>query len=267
MEVCAACELYYVSPAPSDTELGAFYTHYADRHRRRAPTRAELDGLDLSRDVRLQELRSACELRSAEVLDVGCGHGAFLHTLSRLGARVQGVDLDSEAVAHARNEFGVDVLLGRIEDLPEQNFDVIILNDVLEHPLDPAGLFTSCTTRLADGGHIAIWTPNGDSRFPGRVQFRVDLEHMQYFTVRSIAALAARNALDIVHLETLGVPAIGAFEPTPRTVGAIASRIRRGLVSRARRTVQCLRPTELSWGSPERDGDYSLFTILRKPKR
>jgi 2-polyprenyl-3-methyl-5-hydroxy-6-metoxy-1,4-benzoquinol methylase len=76
--------------------------------------------------------------RSASILDLGCGHGAFIHFIREAGyVDVSGIDRSPQQVA-AANRLGVkNVLEGdlveTLRSLPEQSKDVIITFDVLEH--------------------------------------------------------------------------------------------------------------------------------------
>lgn len=90
---------------------------------------------------------------------------------------------------------------------------------------------------------------------------------MQYFTVQSIAKLAAQHALGILHIETLGEPAIASFEPRPSTTSAVATRAVKRITARVATSFLRARRTALFCGSPERNGDYALFAILRKALR
>jgi 2-polyprenyl-3-methyl-5-hydroxy-6-metoxy-1,4-benzoquinol methylase len=72
------------------------------------------------------------------VLDVGCGYGAVAHSIAtRSAARVTGLDMSAENVAHARDRFsvpGLEFVVGRAPDvLPAGRFDVIVASNVLEH--------------------------------------------------------------------------------------------------------------------------------------
>jgi 2-polyprenyl-3-methyl-5-hydroxy-6-metoxy-1,4-benzoquinol methylase len=74
-------------------------------------------------------------------LDVGCGDGHLLIQLAgdrRASLRLEGVEF-SEAAARAAEARGLTVHRGRIEDvsLPEATFDLVIMNQLIEHVADP----------------------------------------------------------------------------------------------------------------------------------
>jgi len=72
-------------------------------------------------------------------LDLGCGRGRWLQHLSRLGARVQGIDLSEDAVDHCRR-LGYAVAQGTIDGLPfdSASFDFVSSITVLMHLPPPA---------------------------------------------------------------------------------------------------------------------------------
>ena len=52
--------------------------------------------------LRMGFIAGQCELRGRRVFDIGCGGGVLAESLTRLGARVVGVDLSEDLLAIAR---------------------------------------------------------------------------------------------------------------------------------------------------------------------
>lgn len=103
------------------------------------------------------------------VLDMGCGaSGKSLYYLSIGAEKVVGVDIvphyKEEAEAFAQ-ELGVadrfTFILGDALNLPvaENTFDVVIMNDFMEHIYDPEGALTEALRVLKPGGRIYINFP------------------------------------------------------------------------------------------------------------
>jgi len=99
------------------------------------------------------------------LLDVGCGNGRFLSLARGLEWECHGVEPDA-AAARVVREQGMSLLGSRVEDLPGDlagTFDVITLNQVIEHVYDPVDVLRRCRDLLRPGGYIWLETPNTDS--------------------------------------------------------------------------------------------------------
>ena len=98
------------------------------------------------------------------ILDIGCGGGAMLAEIQKLGPwRLCGVESSETAVSLARSQ-GFDVRLAdattELDTLFEQNsFDLIISVEVIEHVYDPRGLLRQAHTLLRPRGRLLLTTP------------------------------------------------------------------------------------------------------------
>jgi 2-polyprenyl-3-methyl-5-hydroxy-6-metoxy-1,4-benzoquinol methylase len=158
-------------------------------------------------DVRINVLTALMDIAGTQVLDVGCGTGEFLLKLKFLGACVTGIDLSLDAVNDAHKSG-----LNNVYKVPFSEFndgikyDLIVLNDVIEHPLEPLKLIEKANFLLKPGGMLLIWTPNNDNIFSDveKRTLRVDLEHMQYLGSKACMQLSSAHNFEIVHYESLG---------------------------------------------------------------
>jgi 2-polyprenyl-3-methyl-5-hydroxy-6-metoxy-1,4-benzoquinol methylase len=98
------------------------------------------------------------------LLDVGCGNGQKLSLLRSLGWTVTGTDVDPKAVRQAQAK-GLEVHLGSLEvqQFPDDFFDVITLNHVIEHVNEPHILLEECRRILKPSGLLLVFTPNSES--------------------------------------------------------------------------------------------------------
>jgi 2-polyprenyl-3-methyl-5-hydroxy-6-metoxy-1,4-benzoquinol methylase len=99
-----------------------------------------------------------------KLLDVGCGNGWFLKKMKDLKWEVMGVDFDSAAVDFCKSQ-DFDVRLGTLQsqNYPENYFDVITINHVIEHVHDPFELIIESKRILKKNGLLIIETPNTNS--------------------------------------------------------------------------------------------------------
>lgn len=107
---------------------------------------------------------------SLRILDVGCGNGSELSLpLARRGFQVTGIDTHAPSIEHARqlaaNLANVAYISGRVEELTDQQYDVVIVSEVLEHLEDPRALLLASTARLGEGGIVIVTVPNGFGEF------------------------------------------------------------------------------------------------------
>jgi 2-polyprenyl-3-methyl-5-hydroxy-6-metoxy-1,4-benzoquinol methylase len=270
---CKKCCTYFVSPTPSDNQLQAFYEHYDETHGRlerinKKKLAASYKYLNPFADLRIRKLFSLMKFESSRVLDIGLGRASFLYSLKKLGAIPFGLDLDNEAIEIA-NYLGINVFQGNINDfISEDKYDLITLLDFIEHPINPIDSIRSSVELLKDRGLLAIWTPNGNfaSFEKNPTTFRVDLEHMQYFTPETCIFIASELKLRIVHLETLGFPSlIGIDKPICKNKSTLHS-IKRIIRSMPWFTIiNNIRYKLFIKKQDERIGSYHLFCIMQKP--
>ncbi|MBI1198420.1 MAG: methyltransferase domain-containing protein [Phenylobacterium sp.] len=113
----------------------------------------------------LTDNRYLSDMPPGRLLDVGCGTGAYVAWMAREGWDAHGIDFDADAVATARRYPGVDARVGDLasQKYPDDHFDAVVLSNVIEHLLDPQGVFDECRRILAPGGRLVMITPNVDA--------------------------------------------------------------------------------------------------------
>jgi 2-polyprenyl-6-hydroxyphenyl methylase/3-demethylubiquinone-9 3-methyltransferase len=101
------------------------------------------------------------------ILDVGCGAGLISEPLSRLGARVTGLDPAPSSIFCARahaEETGASPTYrqGELEDLAQEDasFDVVLAMEVVEHVNDAPAFVATAASLIKPGGMIALSTLN-----------------------------------------------------------------------------------------------------------
>lgn len=148
------------------------------------------------------------------VLDIGCGQGQLAHILKTRGHYVVGVD--REPPRFELDEFHAGNLNEPLAIPYGEEFDVIILADVLEHVADPKTLLTQAKRYLADRGTLLVSLPNAVHWFVranilfGRFEYAnkgiLDRGHLRFFTQRTGRELFDQVGLRIVSHHTTPVP-------------------------------------------------------------
>lgn len=99
-----------------------------------------------------------------KVLDIGCGIGAELIRLNNRGWSIYGTDYNRIAIDALNESFpGRFQVSGGGAGGWTEAFDVIMLNQVLEHLVDPQAMLRGLRGMLAPGGQLVIVTPNAAS--------------------------------------------------------------------------------------------------------
>ncbi len=107
-------------------------------------------------------------LAGLTILDLGCGSGGIAKALIKHGAHVTAMDPDPERIKILDGETipGLTTQCLPAESLDEQAvYDVIILNDVLEHTINPDKVLYNCQRALVQCGLLYLVTPNRWSLF------------------------------------------------------------------------------------------------------
>jgi SAM-dependent methyltransferase len=97
---------------------------------------------------------------SGRLLDVGCAGGHFLAAARKRGYDVVGVEYNRTMAAYAREVYGLAVLEGDFVELDVPGaFDIIHMEDLLEHLADPLAVLGKIRHLLAPGGFLVVDGP------------------------------------------------------------------------------------------------------------
>ena len=114
------------------------------------------------------------------LLDAGCGTGGFLRFARDLGVfeRLCGVDLSGEAIELARQHLpAAELHVAKLTDVPfaDASFDVVALNDVLQHVDEREVEPSLCELRrvIAPGGALLVRTNGGRRAGRSRSDWRL----------------------------------------------------------------------------------------------
>jgi len=154
-----------------------------------------------------------------KICDIGCGNGIFTSHLKKYSdTQLTGVDANKYALDLASNlnfdelklvkDFSKDV-----QPFADNEFDLVICKDVLEHLIDPSFLVDEIYRITSKGGYFLMHVPN---HFPiwGRLKFfftnnidtfnffpdseRYDFPHIRFFTYKSATKMLESNGFKIV---------------------------------------------------------------------
>lgn len=153
---------------------------------------------------------------ASRVLEVGCAGGAFGHAMKQqFRAEVWGLEYNAETAARAARVLD-KVLVGDATELiltvPDNYFDLVTCNDVLEHLLDPWTFLRRLKAKLAPAATVVASIPNiryypalrtilRDRDFPALDDGIFDRTHLRFFTKKSIERLFAETGYRLARIE------------------------------------------------------------------
>ncbi|MDQ7057874.1 MAG: class I SAM-dependent methyltransferase [Ghiorsea sp.] len=153
---CSTCEASFFSPMPSPSALAEHYSndytfYKGDNYK------AQGKGSAFAR-------KYLAHKTSGRLLDIGCASGDFLAGVQQ-GSQWQvfGTDINPEVVASVQEKLGLDVRVGEIENVAFDAgfFDVVRVQDILEHVPEPLTFLKECRRIIDDKGTFHLSVPNG----------------------------------------------------------------------------------------------------------
>jgi 2-polyprenyl-3-methyl-5-hydroxy-6-metoxy-1,4-benzoquinol methylase len=163
-----------------------------------------------------QELLKFYPTTLSSLLDVGCSTAEFSSILkSRSKIEIWGLELNENAASIA-NERIDKVIVGNLNDnivkLPNDYFDCIACNDILEHLYEPEKTLTDLKIKIRNGGMIVSSIPNF-LYLPNllKIVFKreweyteegtLDYTHIRFFTKKSIIKMFNSVNYDVISVE------------------------------------------------------------------
>lgn len=233
---CADCQLRSIWPRPSDEEITEMYASDYFTEADSATHHMNTDYLELLNSGDYSDgvayMKKYCSKGS--ILEIGCATGNFLYALHHAGYTVKGIELSSFAVDYAKQHFGLSLINEPFspalldKDIFENEFDVIVMGDVLEHFTNPTEAMQLAHRILKPGGVAIIHLPGtlnlissklafGIYRLTGKQKtMTIPPYHLTEFSPGSIREMCKRTGFsrtilhhDIKHPST--IPLRGTF--------------------------------------------------------
>lgn len=168
---------------------------------------------------------------NAAILELGCGSGGTGRAVIAAGkaGRYVGIELNSNAARTAAEALS-EVLVGDVHDIDlaryVEQFDALIISEVLEHLIDPWAVAERLALCLKPGGKVFASSPNiahwqvVRDLFLGRFQYEevgiMDRTHVRWFTPDSY-----REMFEAAGVEVESVGPLVPMRPKARLIDKV----------------------------------------------
>jgi 2-polyprenyl-3-methyl-5-hydroxy-6-metoxy-1,4-benzoquinol methylase len=208
---CNRCGLMYASPRVKDPDHVQIVTWDANQDFvSRDPQRYEKEKLQTRDYARTRKLLNRLYPARGKLLEIGSGLGFLLSEFKKDGWEVLGVEPDGSYCRHAMEELGVGCISTILEEagLPDESYDVIIMNHVIEHLGDPLSTLREINRVIKPKGHFVVETPRYDTlmfKLLGRRERSINCAgHIYFFTTRTLRNLYEAAGFQAVQLDYVG---------------------------------------------------------------
>ncbi len=203
---CDNCSLMFTQDVPAEAEIGRYYA--SPEYVSHSDTREGIVN-KLYHQVKkytLREKKALIEketgLAAGKLLDIGCGTGAFLHTVQEAGWQVTGVEPDAGARQKADETYQLKVRPSHeLYTLIPGSYDAITMWHVLEHVHSLHECVQQCRQLLSEKGRLLVAVPNHtsvDARHYKDQWAAYDVpRHLYHFSPHSMNVLMNAHGLQI----------------------------------------------------------------------
>lgn len=160
---CDSCGLIFPNPMPfPKAGLSQHYEVDADDYFSNHDKGVRLEGA-----MRLIAEAEKMLGRTGRLLDVGVGRGEILVAANDRGWNVSGIEPSDRFADYAERLTGARIWRKPVEecDLPNEEFDVVILAAVLEHLYQPDAIMKKLSASMVKGGLLFVDVPNEKGLF------------------------------------------------------------------------------------------------------
>ncbi|MFC1675830.1 class I SAM-dependent methyltransferase [Planctomycetota bacterium] len=157
---CNNCGLLMLWPPPTLEDLKSHYP--PDYHGYHISSRGLISFL--YRIIYFFRFREYKKLAGANgrILDIGCADAPYFDLLKEKYPQLKltGIEFKDEIAEKGRKK-GRDLITGTIADIEEtKSYDLVIMNNLIEHVVDPVEEMRKANAILRPGGYILLETPN-----------------------------------------------------------------------------------------------------------
>jgi SAM-dependent methyltransferase len=184
---CSACGFVYAATARLDTadhgELSSLYWRFRSRH---------------------HQIRRLIHLHlkpGSRVVEIGCGRGELGYIMKDDPYYYTGYE-PASGLSRFGQQHGVNIVHDFYKRETAPFADAIVIDNVLEHVLEPQGLLAGAVETLSEGGLAIVIVPNRDDLRQALPNWRdtrhwIPPDHINYFAMTDVKRMFASCGLDV----------------------------------------------------------------------
>jgi 2-polyprenyl-3-methyl-5-hydroxy-6-metoxy-1,4-benzoquinol methylase len=216
---CKKCGLRWLSPRPTQEGYKSIYT-MDNYYEGDCAVEKYSSVVQLRKNVfrkRIAEISHYFDKKNQikTILDIGAATGDFVYEAKRVGFESVGIELSADARQQAMKKYSIRLYDYTLEDLFQKGyrFDIIHMNHVFEHILNPNMLLKECNKLLTKNGLLVIEVPqqlcNDLDRLKKILRITKEiaftpysLHHTYFYTPKTISSLLKRHNYSIKRIRT-----------------------------------------------------------------
>jgi len=209
---CDQCSARFTQDIPEQQAIGAYYA--SDNYVSHSDTQQGFINKLYHRirkrtlSAKLKLVNSETGKHSGNILDVGCGTGAFLNTMQQAGWKCTGLEPDEAARLKARYLYNIEAQPSAlIYSLQPEMYDAITLWHVLEHVHELHEYVKQLKNLLAVNGRLFIAVPNytsHDATVYKENWAAYDVpRHLYHFSPDSMKVLMNEHGLEVKKMKPM----------------------------------------------------------------
>ncbi len=208
-------DVAWLHPMPTFEECKALYSEAYYNCRDAACPFSCIEGRQLEYfGRRVKRIADRLGRKPESLLDIGAASGFFVRAARDQGVAAEGVELSGWACEEARRAHGIELFEGDLlrDELPlRPHYDVIVMNHVLEHLLDPLAYLDRIHDLLAPDGLLVVEIPqqfiNPIDLLYRAARYRrpynlASLHHPYFYSVPSVLRLMEMGGFQTEHVMT-----------------------------------------------------------------
>lgn len=218
---CEKCSVQFMNPVYSDEYLDEYYSQYTLLDKEKEILLTDKQAYVINDNFSaIKRVIST----TGEMLDFGIGNGTHTEIAIKNGWHVRGYDVDCVATEILMEKSGVEVKCGDFIDIDWGNkkFDLIYINQVMEHLKDPARYINYFKELLNEKGYLFITVPNIHATST-RIKFFLEKiklrrknigkyydsnHHVFYFTPLSLKNILEKDGYEVLYTRNCVKPKV-----------------------------------------------------------